>query len=162
MRMNCSVVALALECFAQHGFGIGEFVLLVVNPSKAVEISAIERLFIKRTLNERLRLVEPLTKIPEHITVRAEQGPPHCLVAGLPWEDLGSVCGLFGFFIAFAAFIYLGYVEIALAVRFRFRGLRAQGLHCFIGLLVVGKKQSLASTDRGIVRVLGERFLASL
>src|SRR6266436_4527341 len=193
MRMNCGVVTLALECFAQHGFGIGEFVLLVVNPSKAVEISAIERLFIKRTLNERFRLVEPLTKIPEHITVivehvgvlwvcgegflkfllgavieflplvnGAEQGPHHCLVAGLPWEDLGSVCGLFGFFIAFAAFIYLGYVEIALAVRFRFRGLRAQGLHCFIGLLVVGKKQSLASTDRGIVRVLGKRFLAGL
>src|SRR6266446_2590012 len=193
MRMNCGVVAFALECFAQHGFGIGEFVLLVVNPSKAIEISAIERLFLKRALNERLRLVEPLTKITEHITVvvehvgvvwvcgegflkflfgavieflplvnGAEQGPRHYLVAGLPWEYLSSVRGLFGLFIAFAAFIYLGYVEIAFAVCFGFRGLRAQGLHCFIGLLVVGKKQSLASTDRGIVRVLGKRFLAGL
>src|SRR5260370_26174039 len=73
MRMNCGVVALASECFAQNGFGMGEFVLFVVNQSKAVEISAIERLFIKRTLNERFRLVEPLTKIPEHITVIVEQ-----------------------------------------------------------------------------------------
>src|SRR5260370_33604823 len=72
MRMNCGVVALALECFAQHGFGIGEFVLLGKNPSKAVEISAIERIFIKGTLNGRFRLVEPLTKIPEHITVIVE------------------------------------------------------------------------------------------
>src|SRR5258707_15137863 len=139
MRLNCVSVPLTLECFALCAFAICEFVLLVVNPSKCVEISALERRFIKRALNERSRLVEPLTKIPEHITVivehvgvlwvcgegflkfllgavieflplvnGAEQGPHHCLVAGLSWEDLGSVCGLFGFFIAFAAFIYLG------------------------------------------------------
>src|SRR4029077_13488285 len=108
--------------------------------------------FLERALNKRLRFVEPLTKIPEHITVvvehirilwvygecflefllgtviellplvnGTEQGPHHGLVAGLSGERLGGARGLFRFLIAFAALIYLGNVEIALAVCFRFR-----------------------------------------
>src|SRR5579863_2568082 len=72
MGVHCGIVGIAFERFAQRGFGVGELVLLEINPAQAIEIRAVVRIFIEGALNQRLSFVEANAEIAEHVTVIVE------------------------------------------------------------------------------------------
>jgi hypothetical protein len=57
------IVAFALQGLAQGGLGLGELVLLEIDPAQTIEISAAIGLLLQGTLDQRLRFVKPLPKI---------------------------------------------------------------------------------------------------
>src|SRR5260370_5828163 len=61
VRMNGGIVTVTLHSLVQSGFGFREFVLFVINPAHAVEVSAIVWLFFQGALDEIGGFIEALT-----------------------------------------------------------------------------------------------------
>src|SRR5579862_57692 len=74
MSVNGRIMAFAIESFAESGFGVGELVLLVVDPAEAIEIGAVVRIFGEGALDEGLRFVETNAQVAEHVSVIVEDG----------------------------------------------------------------------------------------
>src|SRR5205823_14278359 len=168
-------MALARERFAQHGFGVGNPIFLVINPAQALQITGVIGLFFQRALDQRLRFVEADSQVAKNVTVilqhrcifgidrknffellfglvikllalvnGAEEEPDHFVVARLAGQDFSGTRGLFGFFVAAAALVNLGDVQIGIAIGGVFLQVRAQDFDGIVGLPIFAEQERIA------------------
>ena len=79
----------------------------------------------------------------------AQQKPHHLVVARFAGDGFGSQRRLFGVFVAAAAFVDLGNIQINLAVRVGLRKLRTKNFNGFVGLAVFTQKRALEVRTAG-------------
>src|SRR5437763_600857 len=123
-------MALARERFAQHGFGIGNPIFLVINPAQAVQITAVIGLFFQRALDQRLCFVETDSQVAKHVTVIIQ----HRSVFGVDRKNFFEL--LFGLVIKLLALVNGAEEEPDHFVVARLAGQDFSGTRGFFGFFV--------------------------